>query len=64
MMLKLSNQAVMGRALSILVDEIMKLGRNLQYTDPDPQRQHQRHGRDTAAAAPMLCCRRKLHAEP
>jgi hypothetical protein len=63
MMLQLSNEAVMGSTLSILVQEMMKLGRDLQRTNPQPQREHYRHDRETAVVAPTLCCRRKLHAE-
>jgi hypothetical protein len=63
MMLELSDEAVMARALSVLMEEIVKLRGNFQSTNPEPQREHHRHGRETAVVAPMLCCRRKLHAE-
>jgi hypothetical protein len=36
MMLEMSDETVMGRALSVLVQEMVQLRGNLQHTNPSP----------------------------
>lgn len=62
MMPKLSNEAVVGRILSVFMKKMMKVRRKLQRTDAQPKREHHRNGSETAIVPPMLCCREKLHA--
>jgi hypothetical protein len=44
----------MGGTLSIFMKEMMKLGRNLQSTHPNPQQQHYRYRRETVDVAHTL----------
>jgi hypothetical protein len=54
MVLELSDEAGMGRTLRILMKEAVKVRRNLQRAQPEPQREHCRDGQEAADCAPTL----------
>ena len=63
MVLELGDEAGMGRTLRILMQEVVKIRRDFQRAQPEPQREHGRHGQETADSAPTLSYHQKLHAE-
>jgi len=62
--LKLGDQTVVVWTLSILMQEMVKLGRNLKRTQTDPEQKHQPGCREAAAVASIPGFARTRHTKP